>query len=259
LKPFTLDTLVSCVAARLNRATISRHREERIAGQLEGCLRSTLPHEFFTPLSGIMGLTDLLEEEIATMEQREVRKILHDIRRSSRRLHRTLRNYLQLLGLEDPAHAKNPWVALAAPTVAEAVEAGARTAAERHDRLGDLLLELNGASVAIEPSALSLLVDELADNAFSFSPAGCAVRLHSWADERSFHLTVEDAGRGMSPNQVRDVGAFQQFERKKFEQQGLGLGLELVRRLVSRYGGQLRLESTLGCGTTSRVSLPLSV
>jgi len=63
-------------------------------------------------------------------------------------------------------------------------------------------------------------------------------------------LRVADQGRGMTPVQVQQVGTFRQFDRRKYEQQGLGLGLALVRKLASIYGGDLQIDSRPGAGTT---------
>lgn len=73
----------------------------------------------------------------------------------------------------------------------------------------------------------------------------------------TLHLTVQDEGRGMTPKQIQQLGLFQQHDRKKFEQQGLGLGLALARRIVFRLGGHLRIESEPGRGTKVGVTLPL--
>jgi len=61
----------------------------------------------------------------------------------------------------------------------------------------------------------------------------------------------------MTLQQLKQLGAFQQFERGRFEQQGLGLGLFIARQIVRRLGGQLHLESKPGAGTTCLVSLPV--
>jgi signal transduction histidine kinase len=57
----------------------------------------------------------------------------------------------------------------------------------------------------------------------------------------------------MSPEQIAEIGVFMQFERKQFEQQGLGIGLALVMRLLERQGARLRFESVLNQGTTAIV------
>ena len=49
-----------------------------------------------------------------------------------------------------------------------------------------------------------------------------------------------------------------QFERQQFEQQGLGIGLALVQRLLARQSGKLTFESVPGRGTTAIVQLPLA-
>ena len=69
-------------------------------------------------------------------------------------------------------------------------------------------------------------------------------------------LEVSDQGRGMAEEQLRQVGAFVQFDRDQYEQQGLGLGLSIARRLVELHQGTLRLESTPGEGTTVWIWLP---
>lgn len=256
IKPFMITDLVLCVAARLKRAEITRRIEDRVVDQLRASLHSTLPHEFFTPLAGILGLADLLDEELGTLDKGEMRQILQDIRRSCRRLHRTLRNYLFILELET-TRADGLIAALPAQAVVEALANGASAAAERHKRAADLALDLAGASLKADPSELILLAEELVDNALSFSRKGTPVRVGAKPSGAVLRLSVADTGRGMTPQQLQQLGAFQQHDRKKFEQQGLGLGLALVRKLVQHLGGEFRLESEAGKGTTSHVTLPI--
>ena len=71
-------------------------------------------------------------------------------------------------------------------------------------------------------------------------------------------LKVADQGRGMTSAQVANIGAYMQFERKLYEQQGTGLGLILARRLAEAYGGTLSIGSSPMHGTTISVMLPFA-
>jgi signal transduction histidine kinase len=255
LKPFSIGDLTRAVAARLKRAEISRHLENRVIEQLRASLHATLPHEFFTPLAGVFGLTEMLEEELDDLGKDEIRDILKDILTSARRLHRTLRNYLHIIQLDAPDRPPAPW--LEAKQVAEAITAGASAAATRHQRAADLRLEITGARLRCGPTEFTALAEELVDNALNFSRKESPVKVRFAPEGSVARLTVTDEGRGMTPKQIQQLGLFQQHDRKKFEQQGLGLGLALARRIVFRLGGQLRLDSEPGRGTTVEVTLPI--
>jgi signal transduction histidine kinase len=257
LKPFSLGDLTRCVAARLKRAELSRHLESRIIEQLLGSLHSTLPHEFFTPLAGVFGLTEMLEEELDDLSKEEIREILHDILTSARRLHRTLKNYLHIIELDSPSRAISP-EPLAAESVTQAAAAGITSAADRHQRRSDVTSELDGARLRTSPTEFTALVEELVDNALSFSRKESPVRVRLAVDAGWLRLTIRDEGRGMTPKQLQQLGLFQQHDRKKFEQQGLGLGLALARRIVHRLGGELRFDSEPAKGTTVHVALPIA-
>jgi signal transduction histidine kinase len=98
------------------------------------------------------------------------------------------------------------------------------------------------------------MVDELVHNACKFSRPGTPVEITLAADGV---LTIADKGRGMSAEEIGQIGAFQQFDRKKQEQQGLGLGLVLVQKLAAQSAAQFSITSKPGEGTTVRVSFPL--
>lgn len=256
LKPFSIGDLTRAVAARLKRAELSRHLESRIIEQLLGSLHSTLPHEFFTPLAGVFGLTEMLEEELDDLSKEEIREILHDILTSAKRLHRTLKNYLHIIELDSPSRAV-PLNLLEAEAVAQAAVAGIKSAADRHQRADDVTSELAGARLRTSPTEFTALVEELVDNALGFSRKESPVAIRLAADGPWLRLTIRDEGRGMTPKQLQQLGLFQQHDRKKFEQQGLGLGLALARRIVHRLGGELRFDSEPAKGTTVHVALPI--
>ena len=123
-------------------------------------------------------------------------------------------------------------------------------------RPADLALELANVPVPISEEYLIKIVDELVQNAFKFSSANSPVRVTLAEADNAVSLTVADAGRGFSTEHITKVGAYMQFDRKLHEQQGLGLGLTIVRRLTELHGGTLTIQSEKGSGTTVTVKLP---
>ena len=61
-------------------------------------------------------------------------------------------------------------------------------------------------------------------------------------------ITIKDNGRGMSEDQIKKIHMFMQFDRERHEQQGLGLGLMIARRLTEIHGGNIRVISSSGNG-----------
>ncbi|MBI2510468.1 MAG: hybrid sensor histidine kinase/response regulator [Opitutae bacterium] len=256
LKPFTLDTLANCVAARLERAGHQRRAEERLLRELRASLGETLPHELFTPLGGIIGFSEMLAEESRTKNQDDAHSAAHHILRSGERLHRTLRNYLAVLGL-GAGDSNSSVETLAAASVGQVIARGVRTAAVRRERTADVVLELSPAPLRATPDDLTVIVDELTDNALKFSPRGSPVRVNVAEDAGRLTLTFIDRGRGLTASQIQAIGMFRQFDRRKFEQQGLGLGLAVVRQALHRLDGELKFASAVGEGTTVQVHLPI--
>lgn len=256
LKPFGLAELLRCVAARLQRAALSRRVDARVVEQLRENLHSTLPQEFFTPLASILGLAEQLESQLENLNKEEIRQDLHDIRRAGRRLHRALRNYLFILELDAPESSR-PRPPLDAPAVVTALAAGIKAAAERRQRSADVVAELAGAGLKADPMDLTILAEELVDNALAFSRKDTAVHVRAWPEAGRLHFSVTDTGRGMTPEQLAQLAAFRLPEHKLGGRQGLGLGVALVRKLARHLGGEFRLESEAGKGTISRFELPI--
>jgi len=133
----------------------------------------------------------------------------------------------------------------------ENLKSGAEASIRRHGRAEDAAITIEGCAVFATPGHLNLIAEELVDNACKFSRKGTRITVHFGPDAV---LTITDAGRGMSPEEIAQVGSFQQFDRKKHEQQGLGLGLALVQKLAARCGATLSIASQPSQGTTVKVA-----
>jgi len=253
LKPVTLDILLSCIETRFRRASINWRVEDEMLAQMRSLVPAQLPHEFFTPLAGIIGLVEILRSGNAPLTTEELADIYDDIYLSALRLHRTQRNYLLLLDLKN-ASPEDLMGSLSPRQVEESIDIGVGEALRLNKRKEDLTVALSPCSMAVKPGDLSLLVEELLDNAFKFSRQGTPVNLELNAEGQ---LTISDQGRGMTPEEIKQIGAFRQFDREESVQQGLGLGLVLVQKIVDLCQAEFNMYSQFGLGTVARVSLPV--
>ena len=258
-KPFTLEALYAAVEARLRKAQTLRLAAEKNLAELRANISLMLPHEMRTPLNGILAYGEILSVEANSLPSKEVSEMGQAIYDSGKRLERLIENFLiyaqiEMLGA-DPQKLKalrGQPASFPAELVAEHAQAQARMAG----RTPDLLLELADAPMGISADYLAKIVDELVQNAFKFSLSGTVVSVRLSSSPQGLSLAITDHGRGFSPDQIGQIGAYMQFDRKLHEQQGVGLGLIIAKRLVELHGGTLTIQSEPGSATTVAVKLP---
>lgn len=260
-KPFTIDGLYAAVDARLRKAQTVRAEAERKLADLRDNLSLMLPHELRTPLNGIIAYGDILMADAESLQPAEIAEMGQVIHQSGRRLERLVENFLIYAQLElwgsDPQKLS---LLRGSQVVAPArlIEEHARKQAEEAHRTADLRLQLADAAVAMAEEYLGKVVDELVQNAFKFSSRGTQVMVELVQQPDVVVLTVSDHGRGFSTEHISRVGAYMQFDRKLHEQQGIGLGLTIARRLTELHGGTLAIQSERGAGSRLVMRLPKS-
>jgi two-component system sensor histidine kinase/response regulator len=258
-KPFALDALYAAVGARLKKVQTVREEAEKKLADLRDNLSLMLPHELRTPLNGILAYGEILSTEAATLAPTEVAEMGQVIYESGRRLERLVENFLiyaQLELLASDVQKLNVLRARQTVSPARLIETRAQAQAQAAKRESDLRLELADEPARISEEYLGKIVDELVQNAFKFSSIGTPVSVSLSNSGGNVTLTVRDRGRGFSTEHITKVGAYMQFDRKLHEQQGLGLGLTIAKRLTELHGGTLSIQSQLGTSTTVTVKLP---
>jgi signal transduction histidine kinase len=258
-KPFTIEALYAAVDARLKKAKTVREEAERKLADLRDNISMMLPHEMRTPLNGILAYGEILASDAQSMSTKEIAEMGTVIYDSGKRLERLIENFLIYAQLEllnsDPQNLHNVLRKQTAAPV-PVIEKHARDQAAQAKRPDDLVLELSNVPMPISSEYLGKIVEELVQNAFKFSSAGTRVRVTLADADQFVALTISDNGRGFSTEHITKVGAYMQFDRKLHEQQGLGLGLTIVRRLTELHGGTLAIQSAKGAGTSISVRLP---
>ena len=212
-------------------------------------------HDIKAPLAVIQGFASALESgmygELAGKQGECVQQILE----ASRRLRRLVEQFLLAERLAEGAE----WVARPGPA-AGVFQSCARTFRLQAEREG---VEFH-ASCGVPPSVrvadaegLRHVLDNLAANALKFTPRGGRVDLRLDLEGNQVRLEVRDNGRGIPEKDLKRL--FEKFFRASNAggTAGSGLGLYIVRRLVERAGGVLRVESREGQGTRFTVWLPV--
>jgi two-component system, sensor histidine kinase and response regulator len=258
-KPFEYAELVEGITAVLAKRAALAEQLRRHTEQHRRELEAPWGHELLTPLNGILGAAALLESEFATISRPELKEMAASIRVSAERQLALARKLMQHFQLEQliESHWHDPHAGVEAGS---AVEDEAGLVAKNAGRSADLRLGCTPAAVRISPAWLQSAVAELVENAFKFSPAGSPVTVTARAAEGLFRIEVTDRGPGLSAAEREGIAAFKQFGRAKFEQQGLGLGLSLVRNIARLHHGSLTLApGPDGTGLHAILELPLVV
>lgn len=250
-KPFENDELLSAIKARLTaRFTIEELTEVRLT-QLRDSITTALPHELRTPLNTIIGFSDMLMMEAPQITPEQVLDWATHINTSAQRLHRLVENYLTYVRIQSLMADQRRLSAIRQQicTMPQAIaEHQAIFIAQRFHREADLSLRHgHAAPIIMKEHDLTKIIDELIDNAFKFSDPGTPVMLQTGIEdiggENRFVIQLTDYGRGMTPEQIDGVGAYMQFDRVLYEQQGSGLGLTIARGLTELYHGTFHIQS----------------
>jgi two-component system, sensor histidine kinase and response regulator len=259
-KPFSQEDLLNAITTRLSQRTAVESVYERKLDNLRQSVSLALPHELRTPLTSLVGFAELLMMDAEVLPRDQVAQMGEAILKAGLRLQRQIKNFLLYAQLEmirlDPASAfesHNTRLENAEGVIQAAVYARIN----HHERGQDLRYSVVPATVRISEFALGKLVEELVDNAAKFSKPGQTIAVTGALQDNRYALTVQDQGRGMSPEQIHETGAYLQFERRLYEQQGSGMGLAIARQIADLYDGSLEITSVLGEGTQALVQFNL--
>lgn len=228
------------------------------ANRLKDEFLATLSHELRTPLNAIMGWASMLSEGVGEEQ----------IQRGLETIHRATHAQSQLIDdLLDVSHIVTGKLRLelrpinvsdAVTTAVDTVEPTANAKGVRLERL----IDPDPGPVSGDPDRIQQVVWNLLSNAIKFTPRGGKVQVRVERVNSHVEIMVSDTGEGIEPDLLPHIfERFRQGERRHSDSnEGLGLGLSIVRHLVEAHGGQVHAFSEgEETGTTVTVTLPLLV
>lgn len=242
---------------RAETALIERNEALEAADKLKNTFLSHVSYELRTPLTNIIGFSDMLAQPPIGPLHGKQREYLEDIRTSSSKLLAIINDILDLTTID----AGGLELKLAPVSVREILEAAELGVRERLAKSG-IALETQIAPdldmVVADRQRLTQVLFHLLSNAIGFSPEHSLITLSCRKEDGMAAFAVQDSGVGIPEEYQASV--FGRFESRSqgSKHRGAGLGLAIVKSIVELHGGQITLRSAPGVGTTVTVLIPQS-
>ena len=262
MKPFTRKELLQAIQTRLEKQSMLERLAQKKMSSLQTDVSLILPHELLTPLSIILGYSELMVDREQQVNPYQIREIAFDINQAAQRLLRLIQNYLLFNELGVAFSDTNKMNTLRSSRVGSSwitISEISSIIARQMNREQDIKINLVDAPLRISEDYLQKIVEELLENACKFSPSGSPIEISGsiLPQKMSYLLRVVDYGQSISKEQIKNIMGYSESDRKFHELQNLGIGLLLVKRLVDIHGGELSLTSVPEKSTVVEVNLPL--
>ena len=215
---------------------------------------ANVSHELKTPLQGIIGSAELIENGMVKPE--DMPRFTGHIRKEASRLVTLIEDIIRLSQLDEGRQMPSEQVDLF--ELADEVKSVLEGACEAKN----INMKLMGEHVCVDgvKRLLYEIIYNLCDNAVKYNNEGGIADIDISSDEKNAYITVRDSGIGIPQDQQERV--FERFYRvdksHSKESGGTGLGLSIVKHAVSYHNGTVSMKSEPGNGTEIRVALPLN-
>ena len=249
---FALPILSLLLAA----ATILHLRRERELVRARRDFVASVSHELRTPLAQIRMFSETLLLGREESEEERLRWTAV-IGREARRLGDLVENILLFSHIDAARVRLEPERTDLGELVEEAVEAYVPVAASRRMRI--VADAPSRIYALVDPRALRQVVVNLLDNALKYGPRGQTVSVEVVREDAWARLVVSDEGPGVAPaDRARLWRPFVRLDESGGSAGGSGIGLSVVRSLVTQHGGTVAVEDAPGGGARFVVALPLA-
>jgi signal transduction histidine kinase len=252
----TLLTFVDVTdSKRYERALIERNEALVTADKLKNKFIGHISYELRTPLTNIIGFSELLANPIFGALTPRQREYLEDIAFSSKTLLAIIDDILDLATI-DAGGLELKLEPVDVRAVIDLAINGVRERAARARLTLDIAIGDDAVTFLADEQRVRQILYNLLSNAVGFSKPEGVIHLSAWRENGAMVFSVEDEGVGIPKEEQRHI--FERFESRSqgSKHRGAGLGLSIVKSLVDLHGGDMTLDSEPGRGTKVTVRFP---
>jgi signal transduction histidine kinase len=252
----TLITFVDVTDSKRYEQTLIERNEALVAAdRLKSQFISHVSYELRTPLTNIIGFSELLSNPRTGELNNKQREYLNDISASSRTLLAIINDILDLATI-DAGALELKLAPLKAKDVVDTAILGVRDRASRARLNLDIAIAEDAVEFVADEARVRQVLYNLLANAIGFSKPSDTISVTVRREAGMMAFTVEDKGVGIPKDQQQRV--LERFESRSqgSKHRGAGLGLAIVKSLVELHGGTMSLESEPGQGTRVTVRFP---
>ncbi len=253
-----LRAMLECTALAVDRFRATReqlrYREESEQERYRGNLLRAISHDLRTPLSGIMGTSEMIRDMSEKEDPR--RELAQGIWEDADWLHSLVENILNLTRLEEGRLVLQKQPEAVEEIIGNALEHIAKRAPEREigvDIPDELLL------VPMDARLIVQVLVNLLDNAIKHTAAEREIRIAVQREGTDAVFRVSDRGEGIAPADLPHI--FKMFYTSQHNRadakRGIGLGLAICDAIVGAHGGTIQAENRAGGGAVFRFTLPM--
>lgn len=257
LPPRTVTARVAPLSSRLVVVLVEDRTRERQVEAIRRDFVVNVSHELKTPVGAIKLLSDAVAD--AADDPEAIHRFAKRMHIESDRLSRLVQQIIELSRLQGDDPLEEPGAVAVTAIVERAIDENATDAQAREIDVhfdGERDLAVLGSREQI-----ALALSNLVANAVKYSPQGSTVVVATRGTPSTVEVAVTDQGVGIPANEVDRI--FERFYRVDPARQrttgGTGLGLSIVKHVVASHGGEVRVWSVEGQGSTFTIALPRSL
>jgi len=242
------------------RLAVTESTRLKDVNELKDSLYHNITHEFRTPLTVILGMTDSLESELKTKTTPPITNAVKMIRRNSNNLLSLVNEMLDLSKLES-GHLETHLVQIDVVPFIKYLGESFHSFAQEDDKHFTVYSEIDELMMDIDSQKLSTIISNLLSNAIKFTPPFGKIVLHiHHENDTNLIIKVSDTGIGISKEELPHIfNRFYQADATITRKgEGTGIGLALTKELVNILRGSISVSSSPGEGSIFKVSLPIT-
>jgi len=258
--PIAMAILFTVIIIAAFYLTVHTMLRQKKLGEIKNDFINNMTHEFKTPIATISLAVDAMKNEKVLQNREKIGYFSSIIKEENQRMNRQVETILKASQLERQEVNLNLQPIHAHETIGDVIDNFALQLQDKHGK-AEVSLIADNDFINADEVHFSNLINNLVENAVKYSKENMPlqIKVSTSSNDKFLFIKVEDNGIGMSKETVKRV--FERFYRAHtgnlHNVKGFGLGLSYVKTIVQAHGGEVKVDSTLGKGSTFTLQLPL--